>query len=483
VFLTEGLLLSLLSAGLGCMLAAFAMPLLSRMAAAHVPRWTEVGIDSAALGFAFLAAAVCGAICGLVPLLQVSRSACQEALRDGARGSSSTPANLRLREGLLAAEIALALVLTIGAGLLALSFARASRVEPGFRPDRLYRASLPFGGEAYAQMSSRADLVDRLLGDIRSAPGVEAAAAVLGAPFANESSLFTAVLPGRPATDPKERHIARYGIATAGYFSMLGAPLVAGREFTEADARSDARPAIVNEAFIRQLYPEGGGLDREFIRPFDNSRWRIVGIVRDLRNASLIEAPQPEAYFPHRGNTYTQISLLVRVKGDPAIAAQTLRQALRKIDPRLPLVGGSPVADMMGESLSQRRFALALLLGFAIASALLAVAGVGALAAYTVSQRRYELGVRMALGATPESLVRGIVGRNLRPVALGLVTGLAGTLAGTRLLSAHLYQTSGTEPVVLATACALFAGVALLACWLPARRAARIDPIQALRTG
>jgi len=481
LFFAEGTVLSAVAAILGCTAASFTLPLLSRLAADYVPRWSEVGMDPAVLGFALAAAVLCAAMFGLVPLLQVGRADCQEALRDGARGSTGAPANLRFREALLAAEIALALVLTVGAGLLVVSFVRATRVDAGFRAEGLYRAAFPLGGPVYAQMQARADFADRMLETVRRSPGIEAAAAVLGAPFANESSLFTAVLPGRPAGDPKERHIVRYGIATAGYFSVLGAPLVAGREFTEADARSGERVVIINETLARRLYPESGALDREFIRPFDQSTWRVIGVVRDLRTTSLVDPLQPEAYFPHRGNTYTQLSLLVRTRGDSALAASALRSALRAVDPQVPLVEGAPVTDMMSGSLSQRRFALVLLLVFAATSALLAAAGIGALAAYTVSQRRYEIGVRLALGATPGAVVRGIVRQNLRPVAAGLVLGVLGSLAASRLIAAQLFQTASADPLVLASTSAALGVIALLACWLPARRAAQTDPLVALR--
>ncbi|MBA4138625.1 MAG: hypothetical protein C0518_15070, partial [Opitutus sp.] len=377
-FFAEGLLLAGAAGVLGCAFAAWSLPLLSGLAANYVPRWSEVGLNLPVLAFALATAAACGVLFGAVPWLQVSAISCQEALRDGARGTTRSPANLRFRQALLAAEVALALVLTVGAGLLVVSFARAQRVNAGFRTEGLFRAAFPLAGADYAEMSRRADFVDRMLEKVRQTPGIESAAAVLGAPFANESSLFTAVLPGRPANDPKERHIVRYGIATAGYFSVLGTPLMAGREFTESDARSGDRVVIVNETMARRLYPEGSALEREFIRPYDGTAWRIVGIVQDLRTASLVDPLQPEAYFPHRGSTYTQISLLVRAKGDASLAVAALRGALREIDSKVPLVQGRAVTDMMAESLSQRRFAVVLLLVFASASALLAAAGIGA---------------------------------------------------------------------------------------------------------
>lgn len=481
-FLAEGLLLSLAAAVLGLALAHATLPPLTRLAADYLPRLSEIGLSVPVLGFATGLALLCGLGFGLVPLLQVSNVACQEALRDGARGSTDAPANLRFRQALLAAEVALALVLTFGAGLLVVSFQRVQRVDPGFRVEGLYRANLPLAGAQFAAPAARGQLLDRLLERVQQAPGVASAAFVLGAPYANESSLFTAVLPGRPANDPKERHVVRYCIATPGYFATLGAPLVAGRDLTTADNTEQRRVAVVNEAMAKQLFPDGRALEREFVRPFDQTTWRIVGIVRDLRNASLIDAVQPETYFPHHGNPYTQISFVIRSQADVGLAAQAARAALRDVGAQLPLVGGQPVAALMADSLAQRRLALALLLVFAGVSALLAAAGIGALSAYTVSQRRYEIGVRLALGASGGQVVREIVLQALRPVAAGLLLGIVGSLWVSSLVAHQLFATAPNDPVVIAATSVLLGAVALVASWLPARRAARTDPLLALRS-
>lgn len=480
-FLAEGLVLSLTAAALGVLLTQATFPALTRLAADFLPRLSEVGLNLPVLGFAIATALACGLVFGLVPLLQVSSVACQEALRDGGRGATVAPANLRFRQALLAAQVALALVLTIGAGLLVASFARARGVDPGFRAAGLYHASIPLATARFASPAARGQFVDRLRERLRSAPGVESAAFALGAPYTNESSLFTAVLPGRPINDPKERHILRYGIATPGYLATLGAPLVAGRDLTEADNAELRRVVLLNETAAKKLYPNGDALDREFVRPFDQSTWRIVGIVRDVRSASLIDAVQPEAFFPHHGNPYSQISLLIRARGDLGLAAQAAREALRAVDPELPLVGAGPITALMADSLAQRRLALALLLVFALTSGLLSAAGIGALSAYTVSQRRYEIGVRLALGATPSGIVRHIVLQNLRPVAAGLVLGWIGSLWFGELIASQLVATAPGDPLVIAITSAALAAVAFLACWLPARRAARTDPLLALR--
>lgn len=480
-FLAEGMVLAAAGAALGCMLTAWTMPLLTHLAADYVPRWSEVAVNLPVMGFALGSALLCGAIFGLVPMLQVSNIACQEALRDGARGSTGSPANLRFRQSLLAAEVALALIVTIGAGLLVVSFARVQRVDPGFEAAGLYRASFPLAAAQYTESSARGQFVDRMLKSVRQSPGVESAAFVLGAPYTNESSLFTAVRPGRPANDPKERHIVRYGIASPGYFAVLGTPLVAGRELTDADNLNGKKVAVINETMAHKLFPEGHALDREFIRPFDKTTWRIVGIVRDLRTASLIDPLQPEAYFPHHGNPYGQISIVVRAKGDLGLAAQAVRRAVQSIDPQLPMVGAQPVVNLMADSLTQRRLALVLLIIFAATSALLAAAGIGALAAYSVNQRRYEIGVRMALGASPGSVVRQITTQCLQPVVLGLGAGIAGSLALSHLIASQLFATAPSDPAVTIVCCCGLGAVAFLASWLPARQAAKTDPLIALR--
>lgn len=480
-FMAEGLLLAFTGAGLGCLLTVWTMPLLTQLAANYLPRWSEVAINLPVLGFATGAALLCGALFGFVPLLQLSSVDCQEALRDGSRGTTNSPANLRFRQFLLAAEVALALMLTVGAGLLVVSFGKVQRVDPGFRVEGLYRASFPLAGAQYADALARGQFADRVLALVRQAPGVESAAFVLGAPYTNESSLFTAVLPGRPANDPKERHIVRYGIATPGYFSVIGTPLVEGRELTEADNLDGRKVVVINETMAHNLFPEGRALDREFIRPFDKSTWRIVGIVRDIRSASLIDPPQPEAFFPHYGNPYSQLSIVVRTKGDIGLAAQAVRRAVQKIAPQLPMVGAQPIANLVNDSLTQRRLALVLLLIFAGTATLLAAAGIGALSAYTVNQRRYEIGVRMALGATANDVVRQVTAQSLSPVVVGLAVGLVGSIDLSRLIASQLFATAPSDPIVLAATTLLLGVIALLACWLPARRAAKTDPLIALR--
>jgi putative ABC transport system permease protein len=475
----ESLALAAAGGAAGILLAWLALPTLKALAAGSVPRLDNVAIDAKVLGFTLVLCVMTGLVFGLVPAWQASRANVNEAMKEGGRASTGARGRW-LRNGLVTAEVALSLVLLVGAALLMRSFSRITAVDPGFDAAGVltFRVSLP--ATSYREDAQRTALFDRLLERLRAAPRVQSAGLVQSLPIRDDYMLsFT--IRGR-TTEPGRDPSANYRVAAPGYFESLRVPLRRGRLFTDHDTPGSPMVAVVDEAFVRRHFPDvdpiGQAID---IGNGTDGFYEIVGVVGDVRYAGLDTDAAPTMYVPFRQDVFSTMWVTLRTDGDPAALAGAARAALKEIDPQIPAYLVSPLDDVVDGSLDQRRFSMLLLGLFASIALFLAAVGLYGVISYSVSLRTQEIGLRRAIGAPPGRLLRMVVGQGMRLAVIGIAVGLAAALALARFVSTLLYGVTPFDvPSYAATAAALLA-VAALACYVPARRAMRVDPIIALR--
>jgi putative ABC transport system permease protein len=470
---------------LGLLLARGFVSLLPRWAPAGLPRVGEIAVDARGVAFALATALATALIAGLLPALRAAGSDVAGVVRTGDRGSGR--GRHRLHDGLVVAELAMAVVLLVGAGLLARSFLRLQRPDTGFRADGLLAVSLSLAGSPQSVAERRPAFLDAVLERVRAVPGVDSAAFVNHLPIAGDTWRLSFALEGRPAPDAAERPLAVVRTATADYPKAMALPVVRGRAFDERDGARGEPVVLVNEALVRRYYAGGdpigtrlklGGVDAD--RP-----WRtVVGVVADARQSSLVEPVQPEILFPYGQDPvgwFAATTLVVRTAGDPGVLVASVEAQVRAVAPELPLPRARTMTQVLAEAIGQDRFNT-LLLGVMSAVALL-LAGVGtyAVMAYTVGCRDHEIAVRMALGAPSSAVLTMVLGDGLRLALFGAGLGVAGALALSRLLLSVLHGVSPTDPATFATAVAVLVGVAAVASLAPAVRAARVDPMAVLR--
>ena len=479
--LSESLVLALAGGALGVLLAYLTIEPLRTLSAGSIPRVTDVTIDLPVAGFALLVSLLTGIVFGLVPAWQGTRPGVSESLKEGGR-SSTLSGGRWVRSGLLVAEVALSIVLLVAATLLLRSFARITSVDPGFRADRVlaFRVSVP--PATYPEDHHRATFLDRLVQTLEELPGVNSAAVAQTLPLRGDY-LLSFVIQGRPAPRPGEGPSANYRAITPGYFQALSIPLKRGRTFTDRDnAEKAPMVAVVDDAFVRRYFPDedplGQGID---IGNGTDGFFEIVGVVGDVHHDALDVAPTPTMYAPFRHDVFSTVWVLARTSGDPAQLAGPARDALRSLDRALPAFSMGPLATAVDESVAQRRFSMLLLTLFAGIAVFLAAVGLYGVVAYSVSQRTQEIGVRMAIGAQRGDVLRMIVGGGMKLAMAGVVVGVAGALALTQLVAAMLFQVTPFDPPSYGATVIVLLAVAALACYVPARRAMRVDPIVALR--
>jgi putative ABC transport system permease protein len=484
--LTESVLLALTGGAAGLLLATWGARLLLRFAPDNLPRLGEVGLDGRALAFTALASLLTGVIFGLAPALQASRPGLNDALRESGRTGAGASGQ-RLRNAFVIAEIALALALLAGAGLTLKSFWRLQAVDPGFNPDGVLtmRMLLPF--TTHPQISERAAFFRQVLERLRALPGVAAAGAVSRIPMApgNNSGTMTGENSVVGPNDPQVEVEMRW--ASPAYFQTMGIALLRGRDFNDADVEGTLAVAVVDESFARRFYPNEDPIGKRIKRggPRSTRPWKtIVGVVRSVRNQRLDIASLPQAYFPvlQEADEMYNLSFAVRASGgEPSALTQSVRAAVLAVDRNQPIFDVKPLRQIVADSIALRRLALLLLSVFAAVALALAAAGIYGVMAYAVEQRTHEIGVRMALGARGGDVLRLVVRQGLKLALCGVALGLAMALVLTRLMEALLFGVSATDPVTFVGIASLLLIVALAACWIPARRATKVDPMIALR--
>lgn len=485
--LTESVLLSVLGGAVGLLLAWSALPILLRLAGNSLPRSNGVSLDAYVLGVTAFIAILAGVIFGLVPAWQAWRVDLRETLGEASRGGSSRSV-LRVREALVVSEIALAMVLLAGAGLLLRSFERLSRVSPGFSADHILLANIVRSPSAYRDPNVRLSFFDRLFEQVSALPGVRSVGGVSFLPVTGTGSAIHFNIQGRPPRSPQEYTISGYRVVSAGYFKTLGVRLLAGRWLEERDREQAPDVVLVNSSFAKTYFPNQSPLGQHIqlgAIPDTSVPWmEVVGVVGDVKQ-SLASESSAEMYVPYRQADKVlpvfAMSLVVRTAGDPLVQAGAIRAIARSIDSSQPITGIQTMEQNISQSVSEPRFRTILLGIFAAIALALAGVGIFGVMAYSVVQRTRELGVRISLGASRGLIFQLVLRRGLLLTGLGLAVGLAATFVLTRYLSSLLFNVPSYDPLTLACVTAGLLVVSLIACYLPARRATLVDPIVALR--
>ena len=474
---TESMVLALFGGALGLLLAYAGVRALGALGAGELPRAQAIRIDGVVLAFAFGLSTVSGFLFGLLPALRATSRNLQGVLRAGARGMVGG-AGQRLRSALVVAEVALAVVLVVGAGLAAKSFMRLLEVSPGFQPNNVLAVRLGMAFERLGPARMPA-YYQALLARIAAVPGVEVVGAAKNFPLRGMGEPWTAIVPGG-AAGAGDREIRVPVLHTSpDYFRALGIPLRAGRVFTMADRDSAPPVFVVNEAFAHRYWPNENAVGKT-IR-LGNTPIQIIGVVGDTRQRSITEPPEPMAHIHYLQNMRAGLSLVIRTTGEPGRYANAVREAIWSVDRDQTITSVETMSSIVGGNVSRPKLLATLLLLFGVMGLTLGALGIYGVLAYAVSQRRREIGVRVALGASPRSVLGLVIGQGMGLALVGVVAGIAGAFALTRLMASVLYEVKATDPATFATVIAVLLLAALVASWLPARRALRIDPVQALR--
>jgi putative ABC transport system permease protein len=486
---TEALVLALLGGGLGLLLAVWGIDGLVALGPNAVPRLGEVGLDGRVVAFTLIVSLGTGVAFGLVPALLASRPDLNDALKDGSRGSAGGRG--RLRRALVVTEVALSMVLLVGTGLMARSFLRLREVDPGFRGEHVLTMTVslpaPLGTPSMADFARYASYFHRAGERLGQLPGVVAAGAINIVPMSGNSTDFSFDIENyvpkgvmRPDNELRE--------VTPGYFAAMSIPLVAGRTFTDGDVREAPQVVVINQAMARRYWPDGENPIGKRVKLHSGARYgmgwsTIVGIVGDVHHFGFDAPPRAEIYFPHAQlPRSSQLTLVIKTTGDPAAMAPSARAALAELDANQPVFDVRTMNEVMAQSLAPRRFALLLMVLFAVVALVLAAVGIYGVMSYTVAQRTQEIGIRVALGATPGDVLGMVVREGMLLVSLGLFVGMGAALALGRVVASLLYAVETSDLVTYAAIAATLASVALVAILIPARRATRVEPMLALRS-
>jgi len=476
---TESMLIAVLGGVVGLLLAQWALGAVVALGADLIPRAVEIGLDPIALVFALMVTLATGLLIGLLPGLQAAKVNVNETLKEASRGS--TGSGHRLRASLLVAEVALSLVLLVAAGLLLASFARLQGVEPGFEPDGVFTAQVVVPGQRYDDQTLVA-FYEQLYQRLATLPGSSSAALTDRVPLTGAQAPAPVAVMGRSMRPMSERPNANRHLVSPKYFATLGIPIRAGRDFDERDSATVPHVVIINETFARQHFPGEDPIGRTLVTGMAELPSRIVGVVADVRSTGLNTPPEADYFLPALQRPEIFTNILVRTNIGPAAMAPAVREALRSVDPDLPLLQPQALSTRVAATMADRRLALVLLAGFAALALVIASLGVYSVMAHLVAFRTNEIGIRMALGASPRTVMRMILGQGRRLTLVGIVLGIAAAYLVSRLMQQALFEVSPTDPTIYLAVAATLLLVAEFAAWLPARRATRIDPVIALRS-
>jgi predicted permease len=476
---TESLLVAVLGGVVGLLMAQWALSALVTFGADLIPRVLEIRIDPLALGFTLIVTIVTGVAIGLLPALQATGVNVLQALKEAGRGAVGS--GNRLRASLLVAEVSLSLVLLIAAGLLLTSFARLQRVEPGFESAGVFTAQLVIPPQRYPREKLVA-FYEQLYQRLATLPGGASAALTDRVPLTGGQSPAPVAVVGRPLPPMSERPHANRHLVSPKYFSTLGIPIRAGRDFDERDSARVPHVVIVNETFAQRHFPGEDPVGRTLITGMGQLPSQVIGVVADVRSTGLNTPPEPDYFLPALQRPETFTNILVRTNVSPAAMAPLVRDALRAVDADLPLLQPQALDDRIAQTVANRKLALVLLAGFAALALVLASLGVYSVMAHLVAFRTSEIGLRMALGASPATVMRMVLGHGRRLTLVGIALGIGGALAVSRLMQQALFEVDAADPLVYLALSITLLVVAECASWFPARRATRIDPVIALRS-
>jgi len=483
--LTENFLLAAIGAAAGLPLAIGGVRLLILLSPSDFPRLNEINVDIRVLGFSILAAVVCGLIFGFAPALQSARLNLNESLKEGGRTGTDNSTGRRLRNVLVVAEVAFSLMLLVGAGLMIKSFVKLQAMSPGFNPDHILTMHLTLPRVKY-DSDQKINLYNRqLLERITALPGVEAAALSISIPPNNLDVSDSFSIEGKPWPEGATAPFVPIVLASPGYFATLGVPLLQGRLFNETD-KLDAPPVVIIDQLLSdQYFPNESPIGKHLKiggpeRP-KNPWMEIVGVVGDVKYSGLESKPEPAYYLPLEQSVWGAAYLVVRTSSNPTSLASAIRGQIWDIDRDIPIANLETMDQLISESIAQPRFRSFLLGAFALLALLLASIGTYGVISYSVTQRTHEIGIRMALGAKARDVMILVIKRGMAATLTGVAIGVLGSVALTRLIESLLFQVSTTDPSTFIGVAGLLIVVALLACWIPARRASRVDPMAALR--
>jgi putative ABC transport system permease protein len=483
--MTESLLLSLVGAALGLLLSVWGVELLKSLKPDGIPRLDNIGMDAAVVAFTIAIALVTGILFGLVPAFTATRGV-SASLKDAGRGAVSNRGGARVRGALVVAELALAVMLLAGAGLLMRSFVKLQSVDPGFRPEQALTFDLTLPDVRYAEDPQRLAFFDQLLPRLRGLPGVRSASAVLGLPLSGVDFVISFDIGGRPPLPPADRPAMLVRVATPDYFQAVGIPLKRGRGFAEDDKEGTPRVLLITESAARQYFPNEDPIGKTIELGWGRGRGRkaggaVVGIVGDVKDAGLSRPNPPQVYLPYRQWPVSFMTVVMKTAVPPESLTAAARAEVSAVDPNLPLSNVATLEAVVAKSISQQRFYMLLIAIFASVALVLAAIGIFGVLSYAVSQRTREIGIRMALGAQGRSVVHLIVRQAMVLALCGVAGGTIAALVVSRTMTEMLFSVTPTDPVTFASVAAVLVGVALVASYLPARRATRVDPIVALR--
>jgi len=483
-FIAESTLFSVVAGVAGVLIAWWSLRGIQVLAGPQLPRADEIALNPGVLFFSFAVALFAGLLIGLYPAWQASRTDVGTVLKDTSRGAGGGTAAKTFRHLLVVAQVALSLTLLICAGLLVLSFYKLQSSELGFATEGRAFGLVNLPSSRYNKPELTREFYHQLQERLNAAPELQRGGAILGLPLSGIGSISPFSVQGRPILPVHERPLASIRFATTGYFETMGIALREGRFFTADDRFGGEQVAMLNETLARKLFPGESAVDKALlIGPNADIKIRIVGVIRDVKAAGLATPPPDEVYYPRdqRGGGFMTVVAQAKPGLSAAAVIPVLRRVLAEIDPNIALANPQTLDQLVEQSIGVQRLTMSLLLCFAAIAALLAAVGVYSVMAYAVTQRTGEIGVRMALGASTGNILQLILRAGALQVGLGLLLGLLGAFAASRLLAQALYQVEPFDPVVFAAVAGFFAVIALVACLIPARRASRVDPMIALR--
>jgi putative ABC transport system permease protein len=485
--LTESVLLAVVGGAFGLLLAIWGIDALVALSPGNIPRLSEIRLDGRVLLFTFGISLITGVLFGLFPALQAANPNLNETLKEGGRGTTESGRSGRARRALVVAEIALALVPLVGAGLMVKSFVRLQDVNPGFNPERVLAVEVYLPRTTYKEGQQATTFYRELLTKVQNLPGVEAASAIDTLPLSGGGAVYGFSVEGHPLQPTDNTPDAEYRVVTPEYFETMSIPLLRGRYLSEQDGPNVPKSFVINDTLARRYFGDEDPIGKRLNLGDDKDpNWfTIVGIVRDTRHESLGVEPYPQMYTVNTQAPVRSMALVVRTTGDPAQMIPTIRSTITAMDSTLALNNARTMAQVMATSLARPRFNMLLMSLFAVVALLLAAVGVYGVMAYSVTQRTHEIGVRMALGASSREVLKMVVRQGMTLTLVGVGIGLAGAYAVTALirslLSGLLFQVGTHDPLTFVGIALLLALVALLACMIPARRATKVDPMVALR--
>jgi predicted permease len=481
--LTESILLSAIGGALGLLVAVWGTRALIAMGPPSLVSLRDVGVNMSVLGFTLGIALLTGIIFGLVPAFEAARFNFNDSLKEGGKNIGGSAGSQQFRNVFVVAQVALALLLLVGAGLLLKSLNRLQAVDPGFNPRNLLtlRVSLPF--QKYEADAKRITFFKQLIERVEAIPGVEAAGAIDTLPFTNQHSGTNVEIEGRPALPPGQELGTGVGVTDKNYFDAMQIPLKLGRLFTDQEATEMRHVVVINDAFARENFPGEDPLGKRVViyMKDENVPSEIIGIVGDSKHMGLDKKAEPISYWPHPELVYPEMTLAIRTNTDAASFAPAVRNVVSGLDSDQPVSDVATMEELLAVSISRSRFNTTLLVIFSIVALVMAAVGTYGVMSYTVSQRTHEIGVRMALGAQSRDVMRLIVRRGVVLSLIGVVVGVAAAIGLTRLLTTLLFEVEPTDASVFALVAVGSLLITLLACSIPARRATKVDPLKALR--